>query len=100
MTAEPAIRATPPGFPPYEPDEGGVSAGMLDTLLPLQRLTSLGLSVFALHHPKQGRIRAGQAARGRDEGTAKEPARRAASGRSKGVGEEREEKPARRRKSA
>ena len=43
---------------------------------------------------------AGQAARGRDEGTAKEPARRVASGRSKGVGEEREEKPARRRKSA
>jgi hypothetical protein len=37
---------------------------MLDALLPLQRLTSLGLSVLLSHHPAKGKLRTGQAARG------------------------------------
>jgi hypothetical protein len=37
---------------------------MLEALLPLQRLTRLGLAVLLLHHPKKGTARDGQAARG------------------------------------
>jgi AAA domain len=37
---------------------------MLDVLLPLQRLTTLGASVFVLHHPGKGDPLEGQAARG------------------------------------
>lgn len=37
---------------------------MLKTLLPLQRLTALGLSVLLLHHPRKGPVVMGQAARG------------------------------------
>jgi len=37
---------------------------MLDFLLPLQRLTGLGLSVLLVHHPNKGTVVAGQAARG------------------------------------
>jgi hypothetical protein len=37
---------------------------MLEALLPLQRLTRLGLAVLLLHHPKRGTARDGQAARG------------------------------------
>jgi hypothetical protein len=37
---------------------------MLDTLIPLQRLTALKLAVFLLHHPKKGDFLTGQAARG------------------------------------
>ena len=37
---------------------------MLNTLLPLQRLTALGISVLILHHPSKGVFVPGQAARG------------------------------------
>ena len=37
---------------------------MLKTLLPLQGLTALGLSVLLLHHPRKGPVDMGQAARG------------------------------------
>ena len=37
---------------------------MLRALLPLQRLTSQGMSVLVLHHPSKGEPQAGQAARG------------------------------------
>ena len=37
---------------------------MLNTLLPLQRLTSRGMSVLLPHHPRKGAIVPGQAARG------------------------------------
>jgi hypothetical protein len=37
---------------------------VLAALLPLQRLTGIGLSVLVLHHPRKGRVRSGQAARG------------------------------------
>jgi AAA domain len=37
---------------------------MLDVLLPLQRLTTLGVSVLVLHHPRKGDRLEGQAARG------------------------------------
>jgi hypothetical protein len=40
------------------------AASVLDFMMPLQRLTTLGLSVLLLHHPKKGRIIPGQAARG------------------------------------
>jgi hypothetical protein len=40
------------------------AAGMLEALLPLQRLTSAGLSVLLLHHPRRARSAPGQAARG------------------------------------
>jgi hypothetical protein len=40
------------------------AATMLDALLPLQRLTALGLSVLVLHHPRKGETTPGQAARG------------------------------------
>jgi hypothetical protein len=41
-----------------------VADSLLATLLTLQRLTRLGMSVWILHHPKKGEVRAGQAARG------------------------------------
>ena len=37
---------------------------VLTALLPLQRLTGIGLGVLVLHHPRKGRVRSGQAARG------------------------------------
>jgi hypothetical protein len=37
---------------------------MLEALLPLGRLCSLGMAVLLLHHPKKGHVLAGQAARG------------------------------------
>jgi hypothetical protein len=37
---------------------------MLDTLLPLQRLTSAGMSVLVLHHPRRQPAAPGEAARG------------------------------------
>ena len=37
---------------------------VLAALLPLQRLTSTGICVLVLHHPRKGRVRSGQAARG------------------------------------
>ena len=40
------------------------AAEMLKTLLPLQGLTSRGLSAFVAHHPKKGPLVPGQAARG------------------------------------
>ncbi len=40
------------------------AACMLDTMMPLQRLTSEGMSVLVLHHPRKGKSVAGQAARG------------------------------------
>ena len=41
-----------------------VADSLLAALLTLQRLTRLGMSVWILHHPKKGEVRAGQAARG------------------------------------
>jgi hypothetical protein len=49
---------------PYVVGSENNARSMLDTLQPLERLTRLGLCVLALHHPKKGRTRAGQAARG------------------------------------
>jgi hypothetical protein len=40
------------------------AAGVLETLMPLQRLASQGIAVLILHHPKKGETRPGQAARG------------------------------------
>ena len=40
------------------------AGGMLDTLLPLQRLTAQGVAVLVAHHPRKGETIAGQAARG------------------------------------
>jgi hypothetical protein len=40
------------------------AAEMLATLMPLQRLTTQGVSVLVLHHPRKGDPAAGQAARG------------------------------------
>jgi hypothetical protein len=40
------------------------AAAMLECLTPLQRLTTAGMSVLLLHHPRKGRTLAGQAARG------------------------------------
>jgi hypothetical protein len=37
---------------------------MLQTLLPLQRLTARGMSVLLMHHPRKGSVVPGQAARG------------------------------------
>jgi AAA domain len=37
---------------------------MLEALLPLQRLTKLGISVLVLHHPRKGESAPGRAARG------------------------------------
>jgi hypothetical protein len=37
---------------------------MLNTLLPLQRLTTRGVAVLVLHHPRKGSLVPGQAARG------------------------------------
>jgi hypothetical protein len=49
----------------FLPGRGENNAGcMLDALLPLQRLTALGLSVLVLHHPRKGDSPEGQAARG------------------------------------
>ena len=39
-------------------------AAVLATLHPLQRLTSQGLAVLILHHPRKGDVKVGQAARG------------------------------------
>jgi AAA domain len=44
----------------HENDAGSV----METLLPLQRLTRRGTAVLALHHPTKGHVLAGQAARG------------------------------------
>jgi hypothetical protein len=41
-----------------------VADSLMATLLSLQRLTRLGMSVWILHHPRKGEVRAGQAARG------------------------------------
>jgi hypothetical protein len=38
--------------------------GLIGILLMLQRLTTLGVAVLILHHPRKGQVRAGQAARG------------------------------------
>jgi hypothetical protein len=40
------------------------AGSMLDTLLPLQRLTSAGLAVLVAHHPRRQKSPAGHAARG------------------------------------
>jgi hypothetical protein len=40
------------------------AGGMLDMLLPLQRLTALGLAVQLVHHPRKGTTLDGQASRG------------------------------------
>src|SRR5262249_14760917 len=40
------------------------AASVLEALLPLQRLTDVGLSVLLLHHPRKGNPAVGQAARG------------------------------------
>lgn len=40
------------------------AGSMLDALLPLRRLTGVGVSVLVMHHPKKGDTVAGQAARG------------------------------------
>jgi hypothetical protein len=40
------------------------AASMLEALAPLQRLTTAGLAVLILHHPRRGKSPAGQAARG------------------------------------
>jgi hypothetical protein len=44
-------------------DENGAAA-VLEALLPLRRLTALGVSVLVLHHPRKREAPAGQAARG------------------------------------
>jgi hypothetical protein len=49
-------------FLPGRSESGAGS--MLDALLPLQRLTSRGVAVLILHHPRKGEVRPGQAARG------------------------------------
>jgi hypothetical protein len=49
----------------FLPGRGEGDAGtMLDALLPLTRLTALGVSVLVLHHPRKGDPAPGQAARG------------------------------------
>lgn len=48
-------------LPPHA--EGNVSL-LLEALLPLQRLSTEGLAVLVLHHPRKGAWREGQAARG------------------------------------
>src|SRR5205085_975835 len=49
----------------FLPGRGESDAGvMLELLMPLQRLTALGMSVLVLHHPRKGATLAGQAARG------------------------------------
>jgi hypothetical protein len=49
----------------FLPCRGEGDAGtMLDALLPLTRLTALGVSVLVLHHPRKGDPAPGQAARG------------------------------------
>jgi hypothetical protein len=49
----------------FLPGHNEANAGvMLDALLPLQRLTGLGMAVLLLHHPRKGDTRDGQAARG------------------------------------
>ena len=40
------------------------AAAMLESLLPLQRLTARGMAVLLLHHPRKGSTLDGQAARG------------------------------------
>lgn len=40
------------------------AAAMLETVMPLQRLTSAGMSVLLAHHPRKGEVLPGQAARG------------------------------------
>lgn len=40
------------------------SALMTEALMPLQRLTALGMALLLLHHPRKGECQAGQAARG------------------------------------
>jgi AAA domain len=42
----------------------GDALGVLETLMPLRRLAALGLCVLVAHHPRKGRVLAGQAARG------------------------------------
>src|SRR2546427_417676 len=44
-------------------DEGN-AAGMLEGLMPLQRLSGQGVAVLVLHHPRKGEPAPGQAARG------------------------------------
>ena len=40
------------------------AAGMLDALMPLQRLSGQGMAILVLHHPRKGEPAPGQAARG------------------------------------
>jgi hypothetical protein len=42
----------------------GDALGVLETLMPLRRLAALGLCVLVAHHPRKGRVLAGQAPRG------------------------------------
>lgn len=53
---------------------------MLDTLLPLQRLTSQGMSVLVLHHPRKGDVIAAQAARGMGQALERDQVLRAGAG--------------------
>jgi hypothetical protein len=48
----------------FLPGSENHSGAMLDALMPLQRLTSRGMSVLVLHHPSKGEPPIGQAARG------------------------------------
>jgi hypothetical protein len=41
-----------------------IADGLLEILMPLQRLTTLGVAVLILHHPRKGKVHAGQASRG------------------------------------
>jgi hypothetical protein len=49
----------------FLPGHSESSAGiMLESLMPLQRLTDRGMAVLLIHHPRKGETRDGQAARG------------------------------------
>src|SRR5262249_10689218 len=42
----------------------GTPAGIMEYLMPLRKLTDEGIAILLAHHPRKGKIRAGQAARG------------------------------------
>jgi hypothetical protein len=48
-------------LPPHSENSAGA---LLECLTPLQRLTTAGMCVLLVHHPRKGKIVAGQAARG------------------------------------
>jgi AAA domain len=48
----------------FLPGNENTAGGMMECLLPLRELTSAGLGVLLLHHPRKGRCPPGQAARG------------------------------------